>query len=266
MTGSAPIFDEVDAYERFMGRWSRAAAAQFLRWLRPPPQARWLDVGCGTGILSRIALGISAPAAVVGIDPTPAQVAHAAHHVADARARFEVADARALPFPDRSFDVAASALVLNFIPEPDQAVLEMARVVRRGGIVAAYVWDFELELSPSGPLRKALAMMGFDVPPLPGSEGSNLQALAALFGQAGLAGIATTAIEVLVAFADFQDFWDSQTTRYSPTTKIVAALGRTDRQTLVEILRTLVSVRDDGVVEYAARANAVKAHATTTRV
>ena len=169
-----------------MGRWSRAAAELFLRWLEPPADARWLDVGCGTGILSQMALMTSAPSALVGIDRTPGQVAHAARHASDGRAHFEVADAHALPFGRGSFDIVASGLVLNFLPEPRQAVAEMRRVVRPGGIAAAYVWDFEPELSPSGPLRRALKAMAIDVPPLPGTQVSSLPALAALFEQAGL--------------------------------------------------------------------------------
>ncbi len=46
-------FDDGEAYERFMGRWSRAAGAPFLDWLAPPVQVRWLEVGCGTGASSR---------------------------------------------------------------------------------------------------------------------------------------------------------------------------------------------------------------------
>ena len=115
MVEAAPSFSEVDAYERFMGRWSRAAAQWFLRWLAPPTDARWLDVGCGTGILSQTALAASAPAALVGIDRTPAQVEHASRDGGDGRARFEVADAQALPFGDGTFDVVVSGLVLNFV-------------------------------------------------------------------------------------------------------------------------------------------------------
>lgn len=259
MATTAPSFSEVDAYEQFMGRWSRAAAETFLRWLDPPANARWLDVGCGTGILSQMALMTSTPAALVGVDRTPAQVVHAARHISDGRARFEVGDALALPFTRESFDVVASGLVLNFVPEPQQAVTEMRRVVRPGGVVGAYVWDFEPELSPSGPLRRALKAMALDVAPMPGTQASGLPGLAALFERAGLADLVTTTIDVTVAFADFRDFWDSQTTSYSPTTKMVEGLSANERESLIEQVRKLVSVQEYGSIRYAARANAVKA-------
>lgn len=259
MVETAPGFGEVEAYERFMGRWSRAAAASFLEWLQAPVGARWLDVGSGTGILTEAALGAAAPATIVGIDPTPAQVSHATEHVSDRRARFEVADARALPFADASFDVVASGLVLNFVAGPRAAVAEMRRVVRPAGIVAAYVWDFEPELSPSGPLRKALNAQGIDVPALPGTQSSTLAGLANLFDQAGFESIATTTIKVTVAFGDFQDFWESQTTRYSPTTKIIDALDPGQRESLASAVESLARLQGDGAICYSAQANAVRA-------
>lgn len=260
MVEAAPSFGEVEAYERFMGRWSREAAEAFLRWLDPPADAHWLDVGCGTGILSQTALtaSASAPAALAGIDRTPSQVAHAADHVGDGRARFEVADAQALPFVEASFDVVVSGLVLNFVSEPHQAVREMRRVVRPGGVVAAYVWDFGAERSPSGPLRRALKAMAIEVAPLPGTQASALSALAALFEQAGLEDVDTTTIDVSVAFADFADFWDSQTTSYSPTTKMIEGLSVATQKSLAETLQKLAATRIDGSIRYAARANAVK--------
>ena len=47
------IFNDAEAYERFMGRWSRTVGEMFLHWLAPPKGAIWLDVGCGTGIFTR---------------------------------------------------------------------------------------------------------------------------------------------------------------------------------------------------------------------
>jgi len=192
-------------------------------------------VGAGTGRRGRArrrqrhrhfdrSLGSAAPATIVGIDPTPAQVAHAAEHVDDRRVRFEMADARTLPFADASFDVVAAGLVLNFVPEPWAAVMEMRRAVRPSGIVAAYVWDFEPELSPSGPLRAALKAEGIRVPALPGTKASTLAGLANLCDRAGFANITTRTIEITVTFANFSEFWASQTARYSPTTKIIDAL------------------------------------------
>jgi len=174
---AAMNFDDSAAYERFMGRWSRAVAPVFLDWLAPPRRASWLDVGCGTGILAETVLEFCAPAAVYAVDPSPAQVAATARGPAAGRTAFQVADARNLPFADASFDIVASALVINFIPDRPPAMAEMRRVARAGGTLAAYVWDFAEELSPSGPLRRAMRRIGTEVPAIPGTDASRLEPL-----------------------------------------------------------------------------------------
>src|SRR5207342_927963 len=101
-----------------VGRWSRLVAAEFVAGLEVAGGAAWLDLGCGTGALSQAVLETADPALVVA------------------------ADARRLPVGDARFEAVVSGLVLNFVPDPALAVREMARVVRPGGRVAAYVWDY----------------------------------------------------------------------------------------------------------------------------
>ena len=81
------------AYEGYIGRWSRLVAPEFVDWLAQPAGLRWLDVGCGTGILTRTILERSDPASVVGIDPAQPFVDHAREAVADARVTFRVGSA-----------------------------------------------------------------------------------------------------------------------------------------------------------------------------
>ena len=253
-------FGDSAAYERAIGRWSRAVAPIFLQWLAPPASsARWLDVGCGSGVLAHTLLELSSHAKVIGIDAEIAQIAQASRVVAADRAMFQVADARRLPFADASFDVAASALVLNFIAERPQAMAEKRRVTRAGGRVAAYVWDFAEELSPSGPLRRAMRRFGVDVPAIPGTTESRIEALRTLFEQAALERIETRTIEVCLAYRDFQDFWQAQTPNYNPTTKIIASMTRSERTRLMRAVRAELPTAPGGVIEYFARANAIKA-------
>ncbi|MEO5701364.1 MAG: class I SAM-dependent methyltransferase [Casimicrobiaceae bacterium] len=252
-------FDDSAAYERAMGRWSRAVAPTFLQWLAPPAGARWLDVGCGAGVLTQTLLELSSPKTVVGIDPEVAQIAQASQGAAAGRATFQVADACRLPFADASFDMVAAALVLNFIPERSQAMAEMRRVTRGGGSVAAYVWDFAEELSPSGPLRRAMRRFGVDIPGIPGTTESRVDALRTLFEQTALEYIETRTIDVCLAYQDFKDFWHAQTPSYSPTTKIIAGMTETERTRLMRAVRAELPSGPGGDIQYFARANAVKA-------
>ena len=259
MAEAAPTFDDSAAYERCMGRWSRAVAPVFLDWLGAQRRASWLDVGCGTGILAETLLELCAPASVHGVDPAAAQVRAATRGPAGARARFQTADARKLPFADAMFDVVACALVINFIAERQAALAEMRRVARPGGLVAAYVWDFAEELSPSGPLRRAMRRFGADVPGIPGTEASRLEALRGSFMDAGLEEIDTRTIDVCLAYADFTDFWQAQTPDYQPTTRIIAAMKESERKRLMHAVQSALPAGPNGSIEYCARANAVKA-------
>ena len=111
-----------------------------------------------------------APATVIAIDPSAAQIELAHSKPVAQGADFRVADAQALSFADGAFDVVASALVINFIPDPARALAEMRRVARPGGVVAGYVWDFAGECSPGSLLRRAMRRIGADVPAVSGTE------------------------------------------------------------------------------------------------
>lgn len=257
---SALSFDDSAAYERFIGHWGRAAGTIFLDWLKPPVGARWLDIGCGTGLFTELILDRQAPKSVVAIDPATSQIEHARRKPIARRADFRVGDAQALEFADGTFDVVAAALVINFIPDRTRALSEMRRVTRPGGLVAGFVWDFSAELSPSGPFRLGLHQVIADLPALPGTEDSPTDALRLLFEEAGLEQIATCSIDVTVSFSDFDAFWLAQTPSYSPTTKMIAAMPENRRRKLIESVRAQLPIRPDGRVEYPARANAIKAH------
>jgi SAM-dependent methyltransferase len=258
-TATQLSFDDSAAYERFVGKWGRAAGSVFLDWLDPPQAAAWLDVGCGTGLFTELILEKCAPASVVGVDPARAQIDYAGRKPIARRATFQVADGQALPFPDATFDVVASALVINFIPDRPKALAEMRRVVRPGGLVAGYIWDFARELSPSGPFRLGLRDIIGDIPPLPGSEDSEAHRFASLFEGAGLVDVATRSTDVIVEFPDFEAFWTAQTPSYAPTTRIIAAMSARDQVRVIEAVRARLLVSSDGAPRYSARANAVRA-------
>ncbi|HEV8674453.1 MAG TPA: methyltransferase domain-containing protein [Methylomirabilota bacterium] len=116
----------------------------FLAFAGIRPGARVLDLGCGTGVVTRdIAARVGARGAVVGVDPSRAFVAEARRRArrAGARCRFRVADGRRLPFAARAFDAAVAVTVLLHVPRSDQVLAEMVRVTRSGGRVAVLDQD-----------------------------------------------------------------------------------------------------------------------------
>lgn len=257
--GSSLSFDDGAAYERAMGRWSRAVAPVFLAWLAPPPGARWLDVGCGTGAFTEMLVDACAPSAVTAVDPSSMQIEHARRRLAATRADVRVGDAVALNFGDGAFDVVAAALVINFIADRPRALREMRRVARADGIVGGYVWDFGAERSPSGPLRAAMKARGLDVPDLPGTAHSSLDALESMFTEAAFEQVATRTIDVTQRYSSFDDFWEAQTPGYYPTTRTIAAMTARECADLKATVRESLSEDTAGAITYSARAHAVRA-------
>lgn len=249
-----------DAYEPYVGRWSRLLAPRFLAWAGLPARPAVVDVGCGTGAVSAALLARGARS-LVGVDPSPAYVAHAAAHLKDPRARFEVGDAQALPLPDGGLDAAVSGLVLNFVPRPERAVAEMARVVRPGGLVAAYVWDYAEGM---GLMRRFWdAAVALDPAARALDEGVRFPLcrpgpLRALFEGAGLEGVAVEPVDQPTVFRDFDDYWRPFTGGQGPAPSYYAGLPEPARAALRERLRATLPAAPDGTIPLVARAWAAR--------
>jgi SAM-dependent methyltransferase len=250
-----------EPYERYVGRWSRLVAREFVDWLDVPHGARWLDVGCGTGALTGVVLDRAAPAAVVGVDPSEGFVRHAKSHIGDGRAEFRVADARELPVSDGEADVAVAGLVLNFVPEPDRAVAEIWRALRPGGVAGAYVWDYAGRMELMRYFWDTVVALDPDAEKL--DEGPRFpicrpEALRALFEAGGFDAVATRAIEVPTVFRDFDDYWSPFLGGQGPAPSYVASLDEPAREWLAIRLRERLPTEADGTIRLVARAWAVR--------
>ncbi|MBM3529834.1 MAG: methyltransferase domain-containing protein [Alphaproteobacteria bacterium] len=251
------FFNDGDAYERFMGRWSRASGEIFLDWLALPKGLHWLDVGCGTGAFTELLYARCAPSKVEGVDPAEDQLAFARKRPGAAQAEFRQGDAQALPFADGQFDAAAMALVINFVPDPAKAVAEMARVLKPGGTAGAYIWDFHSGGFVQQPLRDAITATGAPLLPNPGPEKATREALQGTFAAAGFQAVETRGIEIDVSYPDFETYWASQTGLPNPAVQSLRKMAEPDVAKLKAGLRDKLT-GPGGRVTYPARANAVK--------
>ncbi len=248
-------------YEPYVGRWSRRVAREFVAWLAVPPAQRWLDAGCGTGALSQTILEWTSPQAVQGIDPSAGFITYAREHIRDGRAVFETGDARAMPYKAATFDAVVSGLMLNFVPDPPAALGEMTRVVRHGGIVAAYVWDYAGQMQMMRHFWDAAVAL--DPAAAEFDEGRRCaicqpDPLARLFQDAGLTNVEARAIDIPTDFRDFDDYWSPFLGGQGAAPRYAMTLSEAHRAELRERIRGALPIKADGSIQLTARAWAAR--------
>jgi SAM-dependent methyltransferase len=256
------MFGDAEAYERFMGRWSRLVAPRFVDWADLPESGRILDVGSGTGSLAYAVAERRPQARVVGIDPSPEYVAYAAsrNRFPD-RARFEVGDAQQLHFDDASFDAALSLVVFNFIPDPKKALEQLCRVAKPGGKLSAGVWDYGagmrmLRMFWDAAVQSDPPAEKLDEKHMPLCRAGDLSTL---WTQGGLKDVREQSIDVSMKFESFADYWDPFLLGQGPAGSYVRRLDRETLQILrSESKRRLSLSSDNTPFELVARVWAVR--------
>jgi SAM-dependent methyltransferase len=252
-----------DGYELLMGRWSRHLAQPFLDFAGLCDGDRVLDVGCGTGHLAAAAARDRRPDAVHAVDLSAAYINHARRLTPDPRIRFEVGDACALPFERHSFDRVLSMLLLHFVPQSAQAIAEMRRVSRPGGVVAACVWD-----ARGGFVANRLF---FDTAAALDARANERRArnytrpltrpgeLAQAWHDGGLLDVSETALYIRMEYSSFDDYWAPYLGKDGPGAEYVATLNDDERATLQAAVRAAyLDGEADGPRSYAAIAWAVR--------
>jgi ubiquinone/menaquinone biosynthesis C-methylase UbiE len=256
MTQQTIRFDNGDAYERYMGKWSQLVGEVFLDWLKPANGLRLLDVGCGNGAFTEMFATRCAPASVSGIDPSP-MLQFARTRPALRHADLRPGDAMALPFADNAFDLAVMPLVLFFVPVPAKGVAEMARVVKPGGTVCAYSWDMEGGGFPYAVMRAELEQMGARAPSAPSEEASRQDVSRRLWEAAGLVDVETRAITVDRTYASFDEYWNIQMA-FPTIGAILKELPADSVAALQQRLRQRFPADSRGRITYSSTANAVR--------
>ncbi len=207
-----------DAYDRFMGRYSRELAPAFADFAGVETGQRIVDVGCGSGVLTEeLARRVGADH-VAGADPSPLLDA-CAERVPGAD--LKRAAAEDLPWPDDSFDAALAQLVVHFMNDPEAGIAEMARVTHPGGVVAASTWDFSGGMKLLGTYWESAKALE------PGAESESSAfdeaRLDALWRQAGLGDVVVDALVVSTRYEDFDELWDTFLLGVGPAGQHLAA-------------------------------------------
>ena len=259
--GQDAVFSEAQAYERFMGRWSRGLAHHFVRFAGVRDGDTVLDVGSGTGALTA-AIAKKAPSSrIIGIDPAAPYVALAQSQQGSTLIRFEVGDAQQMRFDAAMFDRTLSLLVVNFIPDARKALSEMKRVTKSKGTIAAAVWDYGEGMEM---LRvfwdEAVALM----PANAAKDERNMPLcrrgdLAALWREQGLEDVVEDALTIETRFPSFDDFWTPFLEKQGPAGAYASSLPAPDRDALrLRLRRRLLGDGPDRTITMHARAWAVR--------
>jgi SAM-dependent methyltransferase len=225
MTGN-PAFRLPEQYDRLIGRYSGELAHLLSEVAGVRAGQRVLDVGCGPGALTRRLAEIVGPENVSAVDPSEPFLEACRSRVPGIDAR--VSPAESLPFDDASFDVALAQLVVNFMSDAVKGVGEMRRVTKRGGTVAACVWDYgggmEM-LRAFWDAAKATAAPG--APPPDEAQTMRLRdpvSLRALWRRVGLDDVDVQPLVVSSEYDDFDDLWSPLAAGVGPSGAYAASL------------------------------------------
>ena len=254
-------FADGDAYDHYVGRWSRLVGEAFLDWLSLPSGLNWVDVGCGTGALTEAILRQTDPSKVTGVEPSEGFLIMARDNIKDDRAEFKSGDMMSIPLMDAEVDALAAGLVLNFVPNKESALQEVCRVLRPGGTVAMYVWDYAGEMQLMRYFWNAVSELfpdGADH-----DEGAQFpickpEPLADLFRSANLDAVETRALDAPTDFVDFNDYWSPFLRGQGPAGSYCASLSEDDRERLRKHLEDTVPIGADGSIHLIARAWGVR--------
>ena len=251
------------AYERFVGRWSRSLASVFVDFAQLPADGPVLDVGCGTGSLALTVSERGWRGRVAGIDIAYPYIALARSRPASSVIDFIVGDACRLPYRDRCFAGALAQLLLNFVTDAAEAVREMRRVVRPGGLVAGAVWDFRGGLV----FQRLFWDTAAGLDPEAGRARDRLFAsplappdgLPRLWREAGLTAVERGSLTIRMEYADFADYWEPLLGGQGPVGSYVESLSAERRREIRERVRAaFLSGAPDGPRSLTATAWAVR--------
>lgn len=253
-------WNDGDPYEYFMGRWSSIIALVFLKWLNIPTNKNWLDVGCGTGALSKAIEQNFQPKSLFCIDPSESFIEKVKQRIS-INGEFRVCNVENMPFQNESFEIIVSGLALNFFPNLERALSEMKRVSKPNGVIAAYVWDYSdrmdflrifwdtaNQIDPkSRELDEGLRF------PICTSEN-----LIEAFEKARLKEVESVKLDINTVFKNFDDYWNPFLGGQGPAPSYLASLNNELQNKLKNKIKERLQIEAEGSIKLLARALAIR--------
>jgi ubiquinone/menaquinone biosynthesis C-methylase UbiE len=223
-----------EGYDRISARLFAPLRAGFLSFIQLKPGQLVLDVACGTGQLTTAAAAAIGPSGrVVGVDLSPGMLKIAMGRAVDRNLEYREMDAASLDFPDDTFDAVISHLGLMLFAQPEVALREMARVCKKGGVVAVLVQGEPERMAYTSLVMKSLFRLA---PELKQSGAPSLYAFAPsgaleqALGRAGLAQPLSSRAAGTFRFSSPHDYWGTFVQGAGRTGSLLASLPEDVRE------------------------------------
>ena len=254
------VWSSGDPYEYFMGRWSKLMAPIFLNWLDLPGNIKWLDLGCGTGALSESIYINCNPTYIYCVDPSEQFLAKSKIRIPD-KADFLLGTASDIPLPNASVDVIVSGLALNFFPDLDRAIAESKRVLKKGSILAAYVWDYYDRMDFLRIFWDAVCEV--DPTAIDFDEGirfpiCNFESLEELFIKSKLTDVEVSYLNIHTKFENIDDYWAPFLGGQGPAPTYLISQPKDKQDKIREMIIGKISFEKNGSFTLLARALAIR--------
>jgi ubiquinone/menaquinone biosynthesis C-methylase UbiE len=248
-------------YDKFMGRWSRQVATQFIKWIGAEQMSSWLDVGCGTGTLAETIIKNYSPSLVIGIDPLEKSIAAAKLHPDNKGIEFHIGDAQNLQFKEAKFDVVISGLMIKFVEDKVRAISEMKRVARPGSIVALYDWDMDGNMNTTRHFWDAVAAIipgRIEGPKIQKTPMTEIGSIASLFKLAGIKAVKQRIISFTTQFQNLDDYWVPITNNSQNVGQFYKTMTEGEREAVYQRMVQTLPFNSDGSISFESRAVAIK--------
>lgn len=259
MTNTKEQWDNTQGYDLYVGRWSKLISQDFVEWLNPKANLKWLEIGCGTGALTSIIVDKCSPAYLLAVDKSDSYLAKAKESIDSKNVSFSNVDLNTYPL-NEEFNHITSGLVLNFIPQIRELLLHLLNNLKSGGQLSAFVWDYGGHYQPmrhfweaakevSQDAEKFDAGVKFDIC----TKGKLIQ----LFESLNLKEVQFTTMERIATFRNFDDYWLPIASAQGSVTEYISTLTESEKDSLKGCVKRRLPIAFNGEIKLIISALAV---------
>ena len=251
---------DANAYDLYVGRWSKLISADFIEWLDPRPNAKWLEIGCGTGALTSEIVAHRSPSHLLAVDTSEIYLTEARKLINSAQVSFLNADLTIVEIPDE-FDEITSGLVLNFIPGIEQMLFKTLNNLKKGGRISAFVWDYAGHYQPMRHFWNAARDVHEHADKFDAGIKYKLcrkENIISLFESLKLSHVKISNIESIATYVDFEDYWLPIKSAQVSVAEFLATLTSNEIMMLGDHLRSRLPISSNGEIKLIISALAIE--------